>query len=412
MREGWPTQKLGDLADKITDGTHNSPPYVENGVPMLDAKHVKDGFVIDDSEPEKFISPATDVLLAKRCKPRTGDILISSRGSIGKIALVGEAQDFNIMGNMILIRLPVGVTRRFVAYYLHSQVANITSIAQGVAQKGLYLRQIRNYEIPLPPLPEQQRIVAILDEAFAGIATAVANTEKNLANARELFESYLNAVFTQKGVGWEIKPLGSLSDFVRGPFGGSLKKSCFKPSGYVVYEQQHAIHNQFDNVRYFIDEEKFQGMRRFELSSGDLIMSCSGTMGKVAIVPKGIAPGIINQALLKLTPTKSISAEFLKFWMESLNFQEELAKLSQGVAIKNVVSVKVLKEIQIPLPPLPEQKRIVSRLNALSSETQRLQSLYQHKLTTLAELKQSILHKAFSGELTAQPARALQEAVA
>ena len=162
---------------------------------------------------------------------------------------------------------------------------------------------------------------------------------------------------------WEVKPLGSLCDFVRGPFGGSLKKSCFKPSGYVVYEQQHAIYNQFDDVRYFIDEEKFQGMQRFELSSGDLIMSCSGTMGKVAIVPEDIAPGIINQALLKLTPTKSISAEFLKFWMESPNFQEELAKLSQGVAIKNVASVKVLKEIQIPLPPLPEQKRIVAILD-------------------------------------------------
>ncbi|MCX5961604.1 MAG: restriction endonuclease subunit S [Cyanobacteria bacterium] len=159
---------------------------------------------------------------------------------------------------------------------------------------------------------------------------------------------------------WEMKTLGSLCDFVRGPFGGSLLKSCFQTSGYAVYEQQHAIYNQFEDIRYFVDESKYLEMKRFELCSGDLIMSCSGTMGKVAIVPDGIAQGIINQALLKLSPRKGIIVEFLKYWMSSPNFQDELSKLSQGVAIKNVASVKVLKEIQIFLPSPHEQKRIVS----------------------------------------------------
>lgn len=109
---------------------------------------------------------------------------------------------------------------------------------------------------------------------------------------------------------WEAKTLGSLYDFVRGPFGGSLKKSCFKTYGYAVYEQQHAIYDQFLDIRYFIDEPKYREMKRFELFPGDLIMSCSGTMGKVAIVPDGIPKGIINQALLKLSPKKDILAEF------------------------------------------------------------------------------------------------------
>ena len=156
--EVWPIKKLGELSDQITDCTHNSPPYVEAGIPMLDSKHVKDGFLIDDTEPEKFISLATDALLAKRCKPRAGDILISSRGSIGKIAIVREGQDFNIMGNMILIRLPAGVSREFTAFYLRSQVSHIESIARGVAQKGLYLNQIRDYELPQPPKTKQAQI--------------------------------------------------------------------------------------------------------------------------------------------------------------------------------------------------------------------------------------------------------------
>ena len=107
--------------------------------------------------------------------------------------------------------------------------------------------------------------------------------------------------------GWEVKKLGDVCKLIRGPFGGSLKKNIFKLDGYAVYEQQHAIYHQFDDIRYFIDENKFNEMRRFELQAGDLIMSCSGTMGKIAIVPENIKQGIINQALLILSPSKIVS---------------------------------------------------------------------------------------------------------
>ena len=163
--------------------------------------------------------------------------------------------------------------------------------------------------------------------------------------------------------GWGTKRLGEICGFVRGPFGGSLKKAVFVDDGFAVYEQQHAIYNQFESVRYFIDDEKFKEMQRFELHSNDLIMSCSGTMGKVAIVPDNIRPGIINQALLKLTPSSAISSEFLKYWMDSANFQNSLKEQSGGAAIQNVASVSILKEIKILLPTLPEQQHIVAILD-------------------------------------------------
>jgi len=164
-------------------------------------------------------------------------------------------------------------------------------------------------------------------------------------------------------LGWQVKALGDVCEFVRGPFGGSLKKSIFVPTGYAVYEQQHAIYDQFEDVRYFVDDVKFKEMKRFQLQPYDLIMSCSGTMGKVAIVPAGIRPGIINQALLKLTPTKVISSEFLKYWMDSQDFQCSLKEQSGGAAIQNVASVSVLKEIKVPHPPVSEQQRIVAILD-------------------------------------------------
>ena len=163
--------------------------------------------------------------------------------------------------------------------------------------------------------------------------------------------------------GWSKKTLGGICGFVRGPFGGSLKKSVFVADGFAVYEQQHAIYNQFENIRYFIDDAKFQEMQRFELRPNDLIMSCSGTMGRVAIVPGNIRQGIINQALLKLTPSEAVSPAFLKYWMDSSDFQESLKEQSGGAAIQNVASVCILKEIKISLPPLPEQQRIVGILD-------------------------------------------------
>lgn len=196
--------------------------------------------------------------------------------------------------------------------------------------------------------------------------------------------------------GWEWVQLGSVCDFVRGPFGGSLKKEIFKSSGFAVYEQQHAIYNQFDDIRYFIDSDKFDGMKRFILQPDDIIMSCSGTMGKTAIVPKGIQAGIINQALLKLTTHKSLYNRFLQLWMDSSHFQNGLNDNSQGAAIKNVASVSVLKEVNIPLPPLAEQTHIVEKLDAVLSRIDTAIDELQQSLALVDAMFRSGLDKAFN----------------
>lgn len=197
---------------------------------------------------------------------------------------------------------------------------------------------------------------------------------------------------------WEKKKLSEICHFVRGPFGGSLKKSIFKESGYAVYEQQHAIYDQFDVIRYFIDENKFNEMKRFELNSGDLIMSCSGTMGKISIVPDGIPKGIINQALLKLTPSKKVSTVFLKLWMQSESFQDSLRELSGGAAIQNVPSVAIMKNIEIPLPTLTEQQRIVAILDEVFTAIDKAKANAQQNLKNAKELFESYLKNLFENK--------------
>ncbi|MEZ7514240.1 restriction endonuclease subunit S [Flavobacterium frigidarium] len=194
----------------------------------------------------------------------------------------------------------------------------------------------------------------------------------------------------------ETKKLGEVCKFVRGPFGGSLKKNCFVENGNAVYEQQHAIYNQFSEIRYFINDEKFEEMKRFELKSGDLIMSCSGTMGKVAIVPANIKKGIINQALLKLTPSKNLDIEYLRYWMSSPDFIQRIEENTVGAAIKNVASVKILKEIKVPVPPLQQQQQIVAIINQAFEAIDQAKANIEKNIANAKELFQSKLNEIFS----------------
>ena len=192
--------------------------------------------------------------------------------------------------------------------------------------------------------------------------------------------------------GWREVKLGDACKFKRGPFGGSLKKEIFVQSGYAVYEQSHAIYSQFENIRYHIDKVKFEEMKGFQVRPGDLIMSCSGTMGKVAIVPQNVKPGIINQALLKLTTEPAISVEFLKFWMSSNEFQKSLASVTFGNAIKNVASVKILKELLLPLPPCPEQKAIAFLLETWDTAIEKTETLIAAKEKRFKWLLQTLIY--------------------
>ena len=375
MKTGWKTKKLVDFATLQRGFDLPRQDRSSGDVPLVTSSGISD-------------------TVSKSAVDGPG-VATGRSGSIGNVFFIEE--DFWPLNTVLYVKDFHGNDPRFVFHLLKN--FDLKRFATGTGVPTLNRNCVHDELVNVPPLAEQQRIVGLLDEAFGGLATAKANAEKNLQNARALFESHLQSVFTQRGPGWVDTALGDVCGFVRGPFGGSLKKSIFVADGYSVYEQQHAIYDQFDDVRYFIDDAKFKEMKRFELLPDDLIMSCSGTMGRVAIVPKGIKRGIINQALLKLTPSPKIMNIFLKSWMESEAFQDALKEYSGGAAIQNVASVKILKEIKVPLPSMSDQKRVVEELDALSDETQRLARLYERKIVALVALKKSLLHQAFSGEL-------------
>ena len=354
MKQGWKLKKLGDVCySKSSNVSQNQLTNEVGNYPIFGAS----GLI-------------KNVSFYHRDRPYLS--IVKDGSGFGRITKM-EAFT-SVIGTLQYILPNDEIDLDYLNYSLMS--VDFKKYVQGAAIPHIYFKDYKNEPFLWMPLPEQQSIVAILDEAFAAIAKAKANAEQNLRNAKELFKSYLQAVFENPEESWEKKKWGDLCHFVRGPFGGSLKKSIFKEDGYVVYEQKHAIHDHFNQIRYFIDEDKFKEMIRFELKPGDIIMSCSGvTLGKVAIVPDGIKRGIINQALLKLTPKKNVSVHFIKHWLRSSIFQKIIFDFAGGAAIPNVPSAKILKDILISLPSLKEQEKIVDDIDLILDKAQKLEAI-------------------------------------
>ena len=396
----WAYKKLGDVCDFQNGFAFKSKFFTNSGIPILRISNIQDGRV--DLKRMAYTDIGHYKENLERYKVEKGELLIAMSGATtGKIGINHTEMTFLLNQRVGKFIPKKTLDKDYLFYYLSTKVQEHLLISAGAAQPNLSTEQIKSIQIPLPPIPEQQRIVAILDQAFADIEKARANAEKNLKNARELFDSYLNQVFSQRGEGWEEKPWGALCSFVRGPFGGSLKKSMFKESGYSVFEQKHAIHDHIEQFRYFIDEDKFIEMKRFEVKPGEMIMSCSGvTLGRVSVIPNGAPQGIINQALLKLTAKNGTDIHFIKYWIRSPIFQEIIFKHSGGAAQPNVPAAKQLKQITLSIPNIAQQNIVVNEIQSFLQTNRGLIKVYENKIKSLDELKKSLLQKAFSGELT------------
>lgn len=279
----------------------------------------------------------------------------------------------------------------FIYYFLLSQQEYIyKNFRSGAAQPHVYAKDIETLEYPILSITEQQRIVVKLDAAFAEIDRAFQLINDKQSELENLKISVINNIFQALS---NERKMGEVFEFVRGPFGGSLKKSCFVEAGFAVYEQQHAINNQCSEFRYFVTQEKYNEMSRFSVTPNSILMSCSGTIGKTTIIPANAQRGIINQALLMLKPNDEILPKFTTLYMDSKRFSEQLLDRIDGAAQQNVASVKVLKEIKIPLPNINEQNRLVSHMEKILSGIDSTLSFVKSTKQNYIKLKSSILTK-------------------
>ena len=407
MKSGWTTKRLGEVCRTIQDGAHESPKVQfdsagPNRFLYITSKNIRNNYL--DLGKVSYVEQSFHDRIYPRCRPERGDVLLTKDGAnTGQVALNSLAEPFSLLSSVCLIKTRAdALLPAFLCYYIQSPsgLASITGQMTGAAIKRIILRDIKLAPIPVPPLPEQRRIVALLDEAFAGLATAAANAERNLDNARELFESHLAEVFSWRGDGWVETTLGEIADFKNGlnytrssrgqtiPFVGV---GDFKSNLVVPVAELESV--TIDGVL----------PPDYALETGDILMVRSNgsrdLVGRSMLVPPMKGPTSFSGFLIRVRGKRSaVDPEFLVYLLRCRDTKEQLKRGGGGASISNI-NQKVLAGLRLRLPPKMAQRRVVKLLDALSLETDRLSRLYEQKQAALAELKKSLLHQAFSGAL-------------
>ena len=272
---------------------------------------------------------------------------------------------------------------------------------------GINRNEVYSIVEKFPPLTEQQRIVGILDEAFDGIATATANAEKNLHNARALLSSAFDAITTEsEQEHWPKTTVAAIAapqigSIRTGPFGSQLLHSEFVDEGIAVLGIDNAVANEFRwGESRFITPKKYRQLERYRVYPGDVLITIMGTCGRCAIVPDDIPVAINTKHLccITLDRSKCLPGYLHAYFLYHPVAQDYLTRRAKG-AIMAGLNMGIIEELPVLLPSVANQVDIVRNLDSLREETQRLESIYAQKLAALEALKKSLLHQAFTGEL-------------
>jgi type I restriction enzyme S subunit len=408
MKRAWTIKSLAELCDFQRGLTYSKGDEVEmSDNAVLRANNIDLATHRLDFSELKYISDKVQVPSAKMV--RSDSLLIctasGSKSHLGKVAFVDQDYGYAFGGFMGQITPRKEVVPKFLFHAMTSQQYKqfITALSDGANINNLKFGDLGKFPIPVPPLPEQQRIVALLDEAFTGLATAQAHAERNLRNARALFESHLNAVFTQRGEGWVEKPLEELIESnVIGLTKNSREQGEDKAWPYVKMNNI-TRDNRFDFSSFTCVDANAEEVSKFSLKDGDFLFNTRNShelVGKSCIYESHSNDAVLyNNNIMRVRFQRGIDAKFVLLAFSSKGVAYELNALKSGTTNVSAIYFKDLKSLVVPVPPIAEQKRIAAKLDALSVETQHLTRLYERKLAALAALKQSFLHQAFNGEL-------------
>ena len=400
MTKGWPSKMLAEACQI-------KPPKSEARDKLSDSDLVSflpmEAMGID----QMLVTPNQTKPLSEVAGSYTyfaeGDVLLAKitpcfeNGKLGIASNLKNGLGFG-SSEYIVFRPNTSVSKEWLYYFLSREAFRVEGAAQmsgAVGHKRVAKEFIEAYLIPIPSLAEQQRIVGVLDEAFAGLATAKANAEKNLHNARALFESHLNSIL--RSPNWRWKTIGDLCDRVE--YGSSAKS---KAEGSIPVLRMGNIQGGTFNWEKLVYTDNKEEIAKYLLKQNDVLFNRTNSpelVGKTAIY-KSEMPAIFAGYLIRMHRKEDLlDGDFLNYFLNSqiaLDYGKTVVISSVNQA--NINGAK-LKCYPIPAPSLAEQQQVVKTLDDLQSETRRLESIYQHKLTALGKLKKSLLHQAFSGQL-------------
>lgn len=392
MTVEWQTKTLGELLEKTE--TTNPLQAPESVFEYIDVSSVSNqSFFIESTQRIK----GKDAPSRARRLVKAGDILFATiRPTLQRIAIVPDELDHQVCSTGYFVMRPIpGINNRFVFYSLFTEhfMGQMAILQKGASYPAVTDGEVRAQPLTYPRLLEQQRIVAILDEAFEGIAAARAGAEQNLQNARALFESHLHAVFSRRGEGWISTKLGDVYD-VRD---GTHDSPKFYDTGHPLVTSKNLKRDglNLETVKLISVADYKKINERSAVNIGDVLFAMIGTIGNPVMVEAEPNFAIKNMALFKVPKTQS--SQYLRYFLSSECNLSRMKREANGTTQK-FVGLGYLRNFEIVLPTLDSQRSIVAELDDISEECRRLETLYQRKLAALDDLKKSLLHQAFSGQ--------------
>jgi type I restriction enzyme, S subunit len=406
MKAGWQLKTLGEVLEKTETVNPLQHPYTE--FDYIDVSSVSNStFEIEQTQRLK----GKDAPSRARKLVKANDVIFATiRPTLRRIAIVPPHLDKQVCSTGYFVLRPKPILEyRFVYYWLFAEefMGQMEALQKGASYPAVTDKEVRDQAIPFPSLIEQQRIVTLLDKAFAHIATAKANAEQNLQNARELFGSQAQAMLEGVGNDWERVSLSELLErgwivsHLDGNHGGDYpRKEEFVNSG-VPYISAKALKDgqvDFGESKY-LSIERAATIRKGLAKDRDVLFAHNATVGPVAILSTDEDVVILGTSLTYYRcDQKNIHPEYLAHFMRSPPFITQYSQV-MGQSTRNQVPITKQREFFHVIPSFSEQMRIASNLDILLEQTERLERTYQQKITSLDELKKSLLHQAFAGLL-------------
>jgi type I restriction enzyme S subunit len=375
MKEGWQTKKLADVATLQRGFDLPTQDRTYGEIPLVTSSGISD-----------------TVNKSAVCGP---GVATGRSGSIGNVFFIDE--DFWPLNTVLYVKDFHGNDPRFVFYLL--QKFDLKRFATGTGVPTLNRNFVHDELVHIPPLPEQKRIVALLDEAFAGLSTAKANDEQNLQNARAIFESHLESIFSQRGEHWEERRIEDWCESVM----DCVNKTApvvETPTPFKMLRTTNIRNGKVDGstVKYVTQETYTTWTRRQVPQRGDVILTREAPMGEVGMILSDEKVFLGQRLVSYRANPKELDHFFLLYALQSRALQDQIHAKASGSTVQHM-RVPDSKNLLLAAPSLQKQRAIVGQLKALQADTQHLTHLYERKLADLEELKKALLHQAFHGEL-------------
>jgi type I restriction enzyme, S subunit len=406
VRAGWEVAELASVCDLFTDGNWiESKDQADEGIRLVQTGNVGLGQFKDRGDKARYIDEATFKRL-KCLEVLPGDCLISRLPDP-----VGRACRIPITGDKMITAVDCTVLRvdekrldpNFFIYYSQSKryLSDVAALCSGTTRSRISRSNLGVTAIPLPPLDEQKRIVAVLDAAFEGLSRSRENTETNLQNARLLF---LRSIETEFEVLAETRPRRTVGEIAvikggkRLPKGEKTvtTKTEFPYISIKDFNDQGSVN--LSGIDYLQPATR-EAIKNYIIRSEDLYISIAGTIGKTGIVPQELDGANLTENAARMVFKEDVNNAYVYFFTLTTDFQDQ-AGLNTRTAAQPKLALERLKTISVPIVPPNEQIEMAVKFREVRDQTQRAESLYRAKLADLDDLRQSLLQKAFAGELT------------